>query len=67
MGFSPHVLENATKAYFTTKAKGTGLGLAIVDKIVQDHLGTLNIFNREEGGGCVKLTFNAKELRVKLK
>lgn len=67
LGFSPHVLENAMKAYFTTKAKGTGLGLAIVDKIVQDHLGTLNIFNREEGGGCVKLTFNAKELRVKLK
>lgn len=67
LGFSPHVLENATKAYFTTKAKGTGLGLAIVDRIVQDHLGTLNIFNREEGGGCVKLTFNAKELRVKLK
>ena len=67
LGFSPHVLENATKAYFTTKAKGTGLGLAIVEKIVQDHLGTLNIFNREEGGGCVKLTFNAKELRVKLK
>lgn len=67
LGFSPHVLENATKAYFTTKAKGTGLGLAIVDKIVQDHLGTLNIFNREEGGGCVKLTFNAKELRVKIK
>jgi two-component system, NtrC family, nitrogen regulation sensor histidine kinase NtrY len=67
LGFSPHVLENATKAYFTTKAKGTGLGLAIVDKIVQDHLGTLNIVNREEGGGCVKLTFNAKELRVNLK
>ena len=67
LGFSPRVLENATKAYFTTKAKGTGLGLAIVDKIVQDHLGTLNIFSREEGGGCVKLTFNAKELRVKLK
>lgn len=67
LGFSPHVLENATKVYFTTKAKGTGLGLAIVDKIVQDHLGTLNIFNREEGGGCVKLTFNAKELRVKIK
>ena len=47
--------------------QGTGLGLAIVEKIVQDHRGTLNIFNREEGGGCVKLTFNAEELRDKIK
>ena len=66
-GFSVQVLENATKAYFTTKIKGMGLGLAIVDRIVQDHFGTLNIFNREEGGGVVKLTFNTQELRVKIK
>ncbi len=66
-GFDAKILENVTKAYFTTKVKGTGLGLAIVDRIVQDHFGVLNIFNREEGGGAVKLTFNAHELRIKLK
>jgi two-component system nitrogen regulation sensor histidine kinase NtrY len=66
-GFEEQVLANATKAYFTTKAKGMGLGLAIVDKIVSDHLGTFSIFNREEGGAGVKLTFNVTELKTKLK
>ncbi len=66
-GFSVQVLENATKAYFTTKTKGTGLGLAIVDRIVQDHFGIFSIFNREEGGAVVRLTFNTHELRIKVK
>jgi two-component system nitrogen regulation sensor histidine kinase NtrY len=66
-GFSEQVLENAIKAYFTTKTKGTGLGLAIVDRIIQDHFGSFSIFNREEGGGCIKLIFNTRELRIKVK
>ncbi len=44
-----------------------GLGLAIVERIVQDHFGTVNIFNSEQGGAVIKLTFNAKELKTKLK
>ena len=66
-GFSEQVLENATKAYFTTKIKGTGLGLAIVDRIVQDHFGVFSIFNRKEGGGGTKLIFNTRELRIRIK
>ena len=66
-GFSEQVLENATKAYFTTKIKGTGLGLAIVDRIVQDHFGVFSIFNRKEGGGGTKLIFNTRELRIRVK
>ena len=66
-GFSEQVLENATKAYFTTKIKGTGLGLAIVDRIVQDHFGVFSIFNRKEGGGGTKLIFNTDELRIRVK
>ena len=41
LGFSPHVLENATKAYFTTKAKGTGLGLSIAQNIMHQHNGMI--------------------------
>ena len=66
-GFSEQVLENATKAYFTTKIKGTGIGLAIVDRIVQDHFGVFSIFNRKEGGGGTKLIFNTRELRIRVK
>ncbi|MDP6219744.1 MAG: ATP-binding protein, partial [Alphaproteobacteria bacterium] len=38
--------------YVTHRAKGTGLGLAIVSKIVQDHAGTLDLVNADDGGAC---------------
>ena len=38
--------------YVTHRAKGTGLGLAIVSKIVQDHAGTLELVNADDGGAC---------------
>ena len=38
--------------YVTHRAKGTGLGLAIVSKIVQDHAGTLELVNGDDGGAC---------------
>ncbi len=35
--------------YFTTKASGTGLGLALCDKIVRQHLGTLDFHTSPRG------------------
>ena len=66
-GFSTEIVEKATEAYITTKTKGTGLGLAIVKKIIQEHLGTMEINNGEDGGAIVKLILNINDLARKLK
>jgi two-component system, NtrC family, nitrogen regulation sensor histidine kinase NtrY len=65
-GFPQHIIAKATDAYITTRNRGTGLGLAIVKKIVQDHLGIIEISNVEGGGSEIKLTFNLPELKTKL-
>jgi len=52
-GFSPDILSRVFEPYVTTKSKGTGLGLAIVKKIVEEHLGLVEIKNLGEGGACI--------------
>lgn len=66
-GFDEKILNDATAAYVSTKKHGTGLGLAIVNKIVQEHLGILEICNNQEHGATVKLTFDTQKLKDKLK
>jgi two-component system nitrogen regulation sensor histidine kinase NtrY len=69
-GFSREALDNATEAYFTTRAKGTGLGLAIVKKIAQDHCGEIIISNSNDknsiiSGSVVEIKFNTDKLNQK--
>jgi len=77
-GFAKEALDNATEAYFTTRAKGTGLGLAIVKKIAQDHYGEIRIKNgggnsmgnnknkhSNLNGGMVEIKFNTDKLNQK--
>ena len=45
-GFPPETMARVFEPYVTTKAGGTGLGLAIAKKIVDEHLGKINIKNR---------------------
>lgn len=58
-GFPKDLLDHVTEPYITTKSKGTGLGLTIVRKIVEDHGGTIEFANQEEGA-CVTITFPKK-------
>lgn len=48
-GIPEDLLGSVFTPFFTTKRHGTGLGLAIVNRIVQNHGGTLQVRNTEEG------------------
>jgi two-component system nitrogen regulation sensor histidine kinase NtrY len=54
-GFAPDVLESALEPYVTTKDEGSGLGLAIVQRIIDEHRGTLRIYNRNDGGAAIEI------------
>lgn len=54
-GFDTETLAHLFEPYFTTKVRGTGLGLAIVKKIVEEHGGTIQAENRQEGGARITL------------
>jgi nitrogen fixation/metabolism regulation signal transduction histidine kinase len=54
-GFPPEIMARVFEPYVTSKAKGTGLGLAIVKKIVDEHHGTIDITNRQQGGAQVSI------------
>jgi len=49
------LLSRIFEPYVTTKARGTGLGLPIVKKIVEEHLGTIEIGNAPTGGSRIDI------------
>ena len=55
-GFKNNNLSEIIKPYFTTKKNGSGLGLSIVVKILNDHNGTIDFLNYNNGAK-IKLTF----------
>ena len=60
-GFQTGSVSQVFDPYVTTKPKGTGLGLAIVKKLVEEHAGTIDARNRDEGGAIIKIKLPANE------
>ncbi|MDP6675229.1 MAG: ATP-binding protein [Gammaproteobacteria bacterium] len=52
-GIDPATIDRLFDPYVTTKNKGTGLGLAIVKKLVEEHGGTVNAKNLQQGGALM--------------
>jgi nitrogen fixation/metabolism regulation signal transduction histidine kinase len=60
-GFQTGSVSQVFDPYVTTKPKGTGLGLAIVKKLVEEHAGTIEAENREEGGALIRIQLPINE------
>ncbi len=58
IGLPAESRERLTEPYMTTRARGTGLGLAIVKKIIEDHGGTLELGDAEDGGAFARARFS---------
>ncbi|HEX5766521.1 MAG TPA: ATP-binding protein, partial [Woeseiaceae bacterium] len=60
-GFQTGSVSQVFDPYVTTKPRGTGLGLAIVKKLVEEHAGTIDAENREEGGALIRIQLPVNE------
>jgi PAS domain S-box-containing protein len=56
-GIPESKLDKVFEPFYTTKptGKGTGLGMTVVKSIIDLHGGTVEVFNRKEGGACVTI------------
>lgn len=57
-GISADVAARAGEAFFTTKGPGggIGIGLFLANATIERFGGTVNLFNRDGGGACVRVT-----------
>ena len=55
-GMSDESLQNAFKAFYTTKPEGTGIGLAISRRIIEGYGGQLRVTRNEDSGMTFSFT-----------
>lgn len=60
-GIAPEVLPDIFDAFVTTRldAHGTGLGLAVAEGIIDQHGGSIEAYNRPEGGARLEVRLPA--------
>ncbi|SDH66289.1 sensor histidine kinase [Pseudomonas panipatensis] len=56
-GVAPEQLGKLFEPFFTTESKGTGLGLYISRELCESNQARIDYKNRDEGGGCFRITF----------
>ena len=54
-GFNENILARKFEPYISSKKDGSGLGLVICQRIIYDHGGTIDIYNRPDGGAGVNI------------
>lgn len=54
-GVPAELRQQIFNPFFTSKKTGVGLGLSIVSNIVDDHQGSIEVTNAEEGGACFRI------------
>ncbi len=59
LGFAPEKLARGFEPYMSSKKDGSGLGLVICQRIVVDHGGSIELYNRPEGGAGVRVMLPA--------
>jgi len=62
-GIDPEALGMVFNPFFTTKSKGNGLGLAISRRLVEQHNGSIEVFNNPEAGVTFVITLPEKQER----
>lgn len=50
-GIPPEIINRIFEPFFTTRKGGTGLGLSIVRRIVENHNGTISLYNNDPPPG----------------
>ena len=56
-GIDAEQLGKLFEPFFTTESKGTGLGLYISRELCESNQARIDFKNRNEGGGCFRITF----------
>ncbi len=62
-GVDEKAADKIFQPFFTTKAKGTGLGLAITKRLIEQHGGSIDVRNNQDGGATFTITLPVKPVR----